>query len=109
MVGAVAGRRRVADRVPAADLTGDALAREAGRPRRSRQESLSAGSLRQRLQDARVSVGIVLVEDADGVDRRVRLAGPFEHAIEARPAGIVAAVADGDQNPSRACALIEMI
>src|SRR5678815_6159070 len=62
------------------------------------EESYAAGFVGQTAEHLRISVRIILTEDADRVDHGARFLRHFEHAGQTGMARVVAAVADDDQH-----------
>ena len=65
--------------------------------------------LRKRLPETRITIAVVVVVEADRVDRHVGFARALQDLPLRLPAGIVAAVADQDQRFARAGRVLEPI
>ena len=75
---------------------------------RFRQKGLAARVLGKPLEHQRISVGILLIEDADRVDDRVGLSHHGDDFGQLMLAGVVAAIADDDQHFLVAIAHLQM-
>src|SRR5207249_7985408 len=92
-VRAVAIRRHIANRVAAPDLARDVLAVLQQPASRLGQEARATRRVCELLQDSRVRIAIVGVEEAERIDGDVRLSGPCENGVELCLVRVVAAVA----------------